>query len=331
MKIYEDREKNKRHSFCRFCGKRGHLWVSCKVPAQQLKLKVEGKQPDFSLFSDWYAKQFNHMENGVYTRLDYMYGLMERQFIQQFERNERLKKRKQQRESLYGKRRRAPKCGFCGEKGHNRRNCEVKRDFVNDLIRANQAYRKRWFNEVVQKMGVAEGALVSVTARQAHMKGQWIDDFEGIGIISKIEWDKVNMGLGADHWDYRSDMAIHILIDGETIVTKNFFANLIATNNYEVDNNSSLPSELSSLYAGRSGGWGMSLEDVLAPSQSLPTEEWFNETYSDCWEYIVKNKSLSGINQTLGRMIATFHPSRRGRNAGKFKKRLAQYGYNAVK
>jgi|9_EtaG_2_1085328.scaffolds.fasta_scaffold05724_3 hypothetical protein len=330
MKIYEKREALKRETHCRFCGNKGHLWVSCTVPAQQLKLRKEGKAPDFSLFSNWYAKQYNQVINGEYPRLPAMYKQMEQHLAKQVTRKQKMAERKAARERLYGKKRRSPSCGFCGGKGHNRKNCEVMKNFVDDLKKSNQAFRQRFYDEVVLKMGIAEGALVAVKARSAHINGQWVDNYEGIGIISGIEWDKVNMGVACSSWEYRSQLGISIVIGNQTLTSQDFFCNMVAKQKRDrVNLISYQPTELSRLFGGNTGGWGLHLDQVLAPSENLPDKEWFKESYSDCWEYIVKNKKLSECGYELCRLIADFHPHRTGRGAGKLKKRLAQYGWRS--
>ena len=320
MKIYEDRLTAKRTTVCRICGNAGHLWVSCSVPLEQLKLQKEGKKPDFSVFSQWLATRYKYMTEESF------FGKMATQFAAQTDRKQRLADRKARRERLYGKKASKRTCGFCGDSGHNRRNCTIKKEFINDLSVANTAYRKRYYDEIVTKMGLAEGALVAVSARQAHVKGRWVDNFSGIGIISAIQWNKVNIGLACDYWDFRSDVAFQVIIEGETFNTTTFFSNFIAEDLQRHENEKC--SELSALYGGRAGGWGFTLDEVLVPSQNPPSEQWFNETYSECWDWITKKKTLSQISHPLTGLIAKFHPSRRGRNAGKLKKRLIQYGYN---
>ena len=124
MKIYEDRLTAKRTTVCRICGNAGHLWVSCSVPLEQLKLQKEGKKPDFSAFSQWLATRYKHMTEESF------FGKMATQFAAQTDRKQRLADRKARRERLYGKKASKRTCGFCGDSGHNRRNCTIKKELV---------------------------------------------------------------------------------------------------------------------------------------------------------------------------------------------------------
>jgi hypothetical protein len=292
-----------------------------------MELKKQGKEPDVSLFSSWYANSYSRRDNdGRLIYHDRIFKIMDGALDRQKRRIEARKEKKARREQLYGKpAKRKTSCGFCGDTGHNRRNCDVMHNFIDDLGRASQNYRKLFYERFVQGMGFAEGALLALSANHFRMNGNWIENWSGIGIITAISWDKVNMCLTIGDWDYKSELQIDVLIEGQTHTLTNPFHSLVVN-----DMDLGKEGKIAELFY-RGSSWGASIESVLAPSENIPSEEWFNNGYTECWEWVTKNKNLWEISSRLTPLIAKFHPSRRGRNAGKLKKRLAQYGYNVVK
>ncbi len=320
MRIYEERNSNKRTTHCPTCGNEGHMWMTCPVPAKMMELKKQGKEPDTTLFSPWYSNSYSRRDNnGKLVYHDRIFRMMEIAYDKQQRRIEFRKEKKARRERLGLKpKKRKTSCGFCGHTGHNRRNCDVMYDFIDDLGRASQNYRKLFYERFVKGMGFAEGALLALSANHMRINGRWVDDWSGIGIITSISWQDVNMGLTRVDWEYKSELKIGVLVDGQTHVFTNPWYNLVENDT---------DGKIAELF-NRGSSWGGRIDSVLAPSENIPSEEWFNDGYTECWEWIAKNKSLSNVSAYLAPMIAQFHPSRRGRNAGKLKKRLAQYGYD---
>ena len=198
-------------------------------------------------------------------------------------------------------------------------------NFVDDLERASQNYRKQFYERFVKGMGFAEGALVALSADHFRSNGGWIEDFTGIGIVSGVNWDKVNMGLTLESWEYKSILKIEVLVNGDTFNLENPFHAIV-----QADTVDGKKGKIAELFA-RGSSWGVRIDSILAPSENIPSEEWFNDGYTECWEWIAKNKSLSDVSYYLAPLIAKFHPSRRGRNAGKLNYRLSQYGYTRKK
>jgi hypothetical protein len=294
------------------------MWMTCPVPAKMMELKKQGKEPDISLFSHWYQNSYSRRDSsGRLVYHDSIFNKMQRELDRQQSRAEARSRKKATRERIYGKpEKRVTSCGFCSETGHNRRNCDVMHNFIDDLERATQNYRKHFYERFVKGLGFAEGALLALSARHWREGGRWKEDWSGIGIVTAISWDKVNMGLTLTDWDYKAELKIDVLVNGETHTITNPFSSL-----GEDD------AKIAELFNG-AHSWSAQITSILAPSENIPTEEWFNNGYTECWEWIAKNKNLYECNTRLAPLIAKWHPSRRGRNAGKLKKRLAQYGYN---
>jgi hypothetical protein len=300
------------------------MWMTCPVPAKMMELKKQGKEPDINLFSSWYANSYGRRDStGKLVYHDRIFRMMEQAYDRQQRRIEARKEKKARHERLYGKpAKRKVSCGFCGETGHNRRNCDVMHNFTDDLERASQNYRKQFYERFVKGMGFAEGALLALSATHWRTKGRWLEDWSGIGIITGISWDQVNMGLTLSSWDYKSVMKVEVLIDGDTYNIENPFSALV-----EQDTVDGKEGEIAELFT-RGSSWSAKIDSILAPSENIPSEEWFNDGYTECWQWIAKNKTLGEVGCYLSPLIAKWHPSRRGRNAGKLKQRLKDYGYS---
>ena len=323
MKIYEQRNSNKRITHCPTCGKEGHMWMTCPAPAKMMELKSQGKEPDLDLLADWYTRYYGKRDSdGRLIYQDHLFRNMQSAYEKQQRRIEARKQTKARQERLYGKpAKRKVSCGFCGGTGHTRRNCEIMNNFVDDLERASQNYRKLFYERVVKGLGLAEGALLSLSADHWRTNNAWINDWSGIGIITNISWDQVNMGLTLSSWEYKSTLSIEVMVDGSVHNLESPFYTLVQN-----DMDLGKEGKIAELF-NRGSSWGARIDAILAPSENIPTEQWFNNGYTECWEWIAKNKKLSDVSYYLAPLIAKFHPSRRGRNAGKLNYRLSQYGY----
>jgi len=304
------------------------MWMTCPAPAKMMELKKQGKEPDISLYSQWQQNSYGRRnENGRLVYHDTIFQRMSSALDRQERRKAEREERKARKERIYGKpAKRQMACGFCGTAGHNRRNCEVMFNFIDDLGRASTNYRKQFYESFVKGMGFAEGALLNLSADQFRTSNGWQDNWSGLGIVSKINWNSVNMGLTLGSWEYKSTMNIEVIVDGITMNLSNPWHALV-----EADTSTGgKQGKIAELFA-RGSSWGTRIDSILAPSENIPSEEWFNDEYTECWEWIAKKYSLDEVNGYLAPLIAQWHPSRRGRNAGKLNYRLSQYGYRRNK
>ena len=106
-------------------------------------------------------------------------------------------------------------CGFCGSKDHTRRNCPKMEQFVKDCYKANENWRRACYQQIVQNGRLSVGACVQVT----YTTGHWNNEVthKGTGIITKINWDTVNVftGMNKTSNDVRSPLEVHVLVNGE--------------------------------------------------------------------------------------------------------------------
>jgi hypothetical protein len=280
------------------------------MPTSFLTALENNKEPDWSLMSKWQSQHWNKKYNGELVERDNLMARCAVWKLQQQKRNERMKEKRDIRTAKKTKR----KCGFCSGEGHNRRNCTLLKDFQKDLERANQNYRKMFYSTMVEGYGLAEGALVQLKAKYVQMNGSLQANWEGIGLITGIDWDKVNLGLTAKGWNFRSEIGVDFVVEGETYKSDSPFKLLTAND----DKVSDLFSELTV------SDWGMNIETILSPSQTLPSKEWFEGKNSECYNYVLKKLSIFELPELIN-IIEKFHPSVTGRGAKALKQRIARY------
>jgi len=320
VKIYEQRSKYKKKVHCKICGNEGHLWTTCSVPKKMVELKKQNKEPDLSLYADYFKNIYSKRDPS--GRLHYelhIFTSMTRYLLEQENRNAKMKARREARKNARSNKKRVVSCGFCGSQGHNRRNCTVMQDFVSDLSRANQNYRKRFYNKVVQEIGICEGALVQLEAKHVLINNSWKENWRGLGVITKVDWSGVNLGLSHQQWDWKTDFTIDVLVNGDIIKVEKPMGKLVK-DDIEPEG------ELFELFGGNGGGWSPWVDEVIAPSENIPSQEWFNSGYDDCWTWLTKKYTLGQLKTYLLPTISKWHPDQTGSAGAKLKKRLKTYG-----
>jgi len=193
-------------------------------------------------------------------------------------------------QSRTGVARSAPKCGFCGSKDHNRRNCETMDSYTADAIKANQKWRRAFYKKFVKDMGISEGALLNVGINQGYNK----DDEEVIGVVTAINWDQLSLFCAAhdaSRYCYRDDaykqhLNVTVQLDNET-KTISFGDHGI------IDLDRSLVKYSSSGYH-----WGApKFISVLSPSETPIGEEWIEEGHAKAMAFLTKKRSKAKLDE----------------------------------
>ena len=186
-----------------------------------------------------------------------------------------------------GRKRSASKCGFCGSTDHNRRNCQEMVAYIDKAHRANQNWRRAFYNTYVMGLGLSEGALVSVKARATWRS----PEVDGVGIVTSINWDEISMFCSKPHgnrWvdgNYRQKLMVKVRVgEEEYFLAGNEMAHiddeLVHKNN-----------------------WGFNvwsdatpnLVNVLSPSTTPLGEEWIEEGHRKSLEFLTKKRSLEKL------------------------------------
>ena len=196
------------------------------------------------------------------------------------------------------KTKRATKCGFCGSTDHNRRACPSMDALNKRIIKANAHWRRRFYDRIVEDLGLGNGALVKVLKKT----GSWNSgqSTEYVGIITSINFDEVNMfsyaeqasnnwGSRLDH-KFQSPVIIKAIVDGvEGHVT---LAPINPQSNYPSFNDEH-GRPLVDVF---SSGWGAGhFKEVISPTKQPLSDEWVSGGQEECVQFITKKYSLEKL------------------------------------
>jgi len=109
-------------------------------------------------------------------------------------------------------------CGFCGSAHHTRRKCSEMEQFLKDCYKANENWRQACYHELVELHGLSVGACVKVRVNK-----NWNSDGEEkIGLITKINWDTINvLSSGKQRSSFaQSPLIVEVMVGNETFKLK---------------------------------------------------------------------------------------------------------------
>ena len=195
------------------------------------------------------------------------------------------------------KQKRVKSCGFCGGIGHNRRDCPEMQALNKRLIRANNHWRRRLYNHLVENLGLGNGALIKVSQTTGWQK----PDVEKIGIVTSINWDELNMfcyvengkrgwrtSLGRVHENLHSPFQVKAMVDGEEI---NIGMNDRSSSRAPMVDQLGRPLIDVYDYSYKSANF----ISVVSPTEEPLSEDWLNQGQAECVEFITKRYSLSKL------------------------------------
>ena len=175
------------------------------------------------------------------------------------------------------------KCGFCGEHGHTRRDCEQMKSFLDDCQKANANWRVAAYKRIVGELGIYVGSAIKVE------HGWGSDRKEHIALITSVNFDELNVMTGYDgygvqhHEDYLQPLKIEAIVNGK--------AEKVTLGHAKCD-------DVVSLRAVRNGaGWSPALYTQKMTSNATPLDESWAHDYQDCWKWLAKKKSLASLKQ----------------------------------
>ena len=286
MKIHEAKEakSNKSKATCGYCREEGHNQYQCS--------HVKGDWENF--LSKWRIpvdEKNNPIKRG-YNSIAYAYGITDpltitlynNGFASWFKSCRKAYVVQKERGFLLASKpkRNAPAtrtCGFCGEENHTRRKCPTMEQFLKDCYKANENWRQACYKELVEIGGLSVGACVDVTTSAG-----WREESKtAVGIITKINWDTINVLSGStQHSDFaHSPLRIEVLIGNERRLLDNL--------------------EAMFSIIGKNGGLGYdyntkkaSLNKIITHSPTPLPPEWIT-SYKESFETLVKKKTLDQL------------------------------------
>ena len=120
-------------------------------------------------------------------------------------------KRRQQVTERTPASRKKPRCGFCGGRKHNRKNCHKLKKIRKLLYSGNARWRRR-FVERTNTLGIGDGALIEVRGIVDELAGlgkTYPTKSKHLGVIEPFDCDSLNVFCNfLGHWDYRSQTEV---------------------------------------------------------------------------------------------------------------------------
>lgn len=284
MRIYENRN-DKRDIQCGYCFNEGHNKRNCPVMKLQWQANIGSKAKTTRAMMGEGLIDVDKTMFPVRFQNHYNDNDARRQFLAHWD---YMKDRFYPKPKVT-KKRKKPKCGFCGSTAHNRRNCNKLKNFVYVLNETNKAYRAAYYDRFIDGMGLGNGALVKVRGFDPD-----------VGIITNFPTEKIMFTNLVRHWsDYTTRATGSVMIDGNR--TKiSFSGDCFQTtmDDYNYDNYGIwLP-----LYS----YWGR-IKEVISPAPNRPTKEWFTGQ-SPCYEWIVKKRNQETLMNEFKSIIKEFYP-----------------------
>ena len=211
-----------RKNQCSACGQYGHNRRACPgiKEAYEKVLKVCAKygiEPDPEAWRSSWLEPLAEKQMAAHGVKDYyeIHHIDDDEYISNWDANrfmehgERLAARARRKER--GVKR---QCSFCGEHGHNRRNCPAKEAHEREC-RAMKALAHRVARMSLEAAGIVPGALIQYREFD-YITRDYVDR---VGLVQSIDWSKLGQqdtkqssGLGnvLEYWLFRGNQAIII-------------------------------------------------------------------------------------------------------------------------
>ena len=255
---------SRRASSCSYCGSLDHQVNKCPIVEDDWAEISHGRMPLDSDVSSWYkhGRNWGHWYQNAQQGAAKVVAARERA---------RIKKSTTPRPR---------KCGFCGEHGHTRRDCQQMKSFVAQCQKANANWRVAAYKRIVGELGIYVGSAIKVE------QGYGRDRQGHIALITSVNFDELNVMTGFDAWgyeDYIQPLKIEAIVNGK--------AKKVSFARPQCD-------DVVSLRAVRNGsGWSPSLYIQKLTSNAAPLGESWVRDNPDCWEWLAKKKSLESLKQ----------------------------------
>ena len=270
MRIYN--EKNSRKNSCSYCRKTDHRATECETAAYD--------------YVEWSSHRVPRNSASWYTWLRYDYTQWHKQACRVRNMVVNKEAREAQKKAGTTTRRAASKCGFCGEQGHNRRNCESLASYKESFYTANQNWRRALHDKLVKEMGISVGAAIKVDVSRKRWNSDNQDPEYHIGLVTAISWDKGSF-LTPDRnidSDYRDNIEITVLVNGES-------KSLCFTEELR-DSAGRTIVPMPSWW----GSYGIcKFVQVVGPSKTPLDEKWVTDGMKNEFDYLLKKRSLERL------------------------------------
>ena len=285
MNIYNNdgKSSNRRASTCGYCGNPDHNATNCPRVAE-----------DYA----WFTQSPPVIPIGVSaTPKTRQYYAQTRYWGEWYDNCMKAHKKQEaakNKVSRTGTNRSAPKCGFCGSKAHNRRNCDAMERYTSNAIKANQNWRRAFYEAFVEQAGISEGALLNLTISGGYNQ----EDKDVIGVVTKVNWDELSLFCAShdlSRYSYRDDqyrqhLDVTVQIGNETKVVSFGEVGLMVQHD-------GIKKSLVKFSAGRYSWGAPKFASVLSPSETPLGNEWINEGHAKAMAFLTKKRSKAKLDE----------------------------------
>lgn len=283
MRLYEERN-NKRDIQCGYCQNHGHNKRHCPTMKAQWDANPQVHETydhdslvgiDKTMFPSTWQNYYSDEEAKLQFRRHWFY--MKNLYAPKVE-------------TKTTKRRKKPKCGFCGSTAHNRRNCNKLKNFVYVLNETNKAYRAAYYDRFIEGMGLGAGALIT-------LRNMYRDD-EQMAIMTSFPTEQIMFTNLKVSWsDYSTRAYADLLVGGAK-------ARVDLANDTFYDDSGE--TDYADPWRGLHTRWGR-IKCVTSPAPNRPSKEWFLGQ-TPCFEWIVKKRDQATLMSELHSLIKHFYP-----------------------
>ena len=282
MKAYENRNNGRSGTACGYCRQEDHSITDCP------HIKFD--------HDEWGAYRVPHNSPSTQSNRWFMsdYSYWVKQINKYYPKWVKAQERKKLRAEgkIKGKTGIVRSCGFCGQTGHNRKQCNIMTSFQADLQQANSNFRQAFYDKVVKEMGLGIGALIKVKKRVSYNEYE-----EVIGIIEHFDLSSLNLFSvnGQLDYDYRGMASIRVMIDGHTqTVRLNRHSGSYHSGNTPLTDNKGR-----TLFANNHSYWNSAeYVSTVSPSTQPMDESWVSTgAMENEFEWVVKKRSQKWLKE----------------------------------
>ena len=244
---------------CKFCGTQGHTLAKCP-DMTALYEEVKDKTIEERDFKGNFAVQYIEKRKGI---------------------------------SITGRKsvKKAKKCGYCRETGHNRRDCPQMAKDKEFIIKANKLWRKVW-SDVATQYGLIPASLIKVRDRSYnYSQGGYVTNEQLCTVGAELPENLNVFALGEDN----KQQEINIPLIGYKPEYGNNKINARILVKSVSDN-------MSSALFSYQYSWGnIDNIEVVAKSSFQFSDEWFDEAPIEDIDYALKKWSKEQMSNFLGK------------------------------
>jgi hypothetical protein len=268
MRIYKNKGKVK--NSCSYCRQTGHNATKCDTAEYDWIMWSTGRVPLESPILQtnvgwWYKDNYTHWYRSAKRTA------------------EKRAESEARKEAATKLPRRQTKCGFCGEENHTRRTCKTMKQVLADAHRANENWRRAFYQRMVREEGLSEGAAVKVDTARSGYWSRPKKPVYAMGLISKINWDDLSLftsDYNISH-DYRTDFLVEAIVNGENVALR--FPAEFSTQHGEVCSKT------------KSWIYGHDYVSMVGRAERELSEEWASEGMKDEIKFLFKKRSYAKL------------------------------------